>query len=406
MLQLNFISLENFKDASEKELNLYDLIPGNSIRLYIQEWIRVWAENKWGKDVLYHKGLRIQTTINLDMQEKAEKSFSTVIEKWRKSVSKNLNGGMIAMDSRTGKIRALIGGIDFNESQWNRALQAVRQTGSSFKPIVYTAALKKGLSMRNTFSDEPISLEMPGGQLWTPKNWTNKFDGEMTLLRALTLSNNIVTFKALEAIGYDPIISLAKEFGISRQLLEYPSLALGIAEATVEENVAAFNVFTNDGVYVKPYLVEHVKDGWGNKLWSHLPCKKKVLDSVTNSKMIHALAVRMKRVQKLYPVGEWFDSESIGKTGSTNDSATNWFVGATPGLTTAIYVGRDDNKGMGKNVYGNQTSFPIWLNFYRSLTFSEKSFYFDPSLKEVAINWLTGKKVKNLDGKDSVVILQ
>jgi penicillin-binding protein 1A len=406
MYKQGFISNDDFTQGLKKDLCISEIIPGNPMRLYIQEWIRIWAEKNWGRDALYKKGLKIQTTINSTIQQAAEKSFSDVILEWREKIGKSLNGGLLAIETHSGKIKSFIGGLDFNQSQYNRAFQAVRQMGSSFKPIVYTAALQKGLAMNTTYSDEPISFNIPGSGVWEPRNWTNKFEGKITLLRALTLSNNIVTIKALMEVGFDPVIKLAKKFGINRQLNKYHSLALGTSESTVEENTAAFNVFANHGVYVKPYLIEWVKDEFANKIWQHETKKINVLDYKTNSKMVHALAWRMKRSRSFRGPKDWFDSDSIGKTGSTNESTTNWFVGSTPELTTAVYVGRDDAKPLGRKVYGSQTSFPIWLNFYKSLKFKKKTFYFDPALKEVAIDWFTGKKTNKVNDKHAVTMLE
>ncbi len=405
MRDLSFIAETPYQIAMHTNMVLHDHMQGNGMRLYIQEWVRTWAEQKWGRDALYHKGLKIQTTINLQMQDVAEQSFEPVIKRWREKLGDSLNGGMLSVESHSGKIRAMIGGLDFQQSQFNRAFHAVRQTGSSFKPIVYAAAIQQGISLRSLCVDEPIRVEMDAGQKWQPRNWHHRFDGPMTLIKGLTTSSNIVTIKTLLHIGYEPVITLAKEAGITREIHKYPSLALGTAEATVEENVAAFNIFANHGYYVKPYMIEWVKDASGNKMWQNTPYTKRVLDSKTNSKVVGALAVRMQKAQKLSLEDDWIDAESIGKTGSTNNSATTWFVGATPELSTAVYVGRDDNKGMGANVYGSQTSYPIWLEYNKRLRFKKKQFYYDPALKEVSINWLTGENAKG-DGIEIVTILE
>jgi len=405
MNSLGMISQKEFESSCNEPLAIHGSMIGGPMRLYVQEWVRIWAENKWGKDFLENKGIKIYTTLNRQTQEAAEKSFAEIIQQWRGSLGNNLNGGLVAVEPSSGRIKAFVGGLSFSESQYNRAFQATRQMGSSFKPLIYAAALQRGLSMKTVFVDEPISIEMPNGDNYEPRNWTHRFDGAMTLLKALTISDNIVAVKTLLEVGYNPVIELAKSCGLNKQLLPYPSLALGICESTVLENVAAFNIFANNGVYVEPYFIESVKDARGKVLWQSSDAPKhRVLDSKINSKMMHALSWRMRRAKTLY--GNWIDAESIGKTGSTNDSTTNWFVGATPELTTAIYVGRDDAVGMGKDVFGSQTSFPIWLNFYRRLQFKEKSFYVDPDLHEVAINWTTGQNASDMQDPDTATILE
>lgn len=405
MQKLGFITTEEFDAAIKVQLSTNQYINGNPIRLYLQEWLRNWAENKWGKDILYNGGLKIKTTINKDMQEKAEKIFNQKIQQLRQRMGPSLNGGMMSITPETGAIKIMIGGYDFKQSQFNRAFQAIRQMGSSFKPLLYALAVKAGVTMDSVFVDEPFQMKMPSGQLWEPVNWYNQFKGAMTLAQALTISCNIIAIKLFLKIGPAYVVPWARQFGISRNLNEYPSSALGTAEVTVEENVAAFNVFANNGVYVKPYMIEWVKDEYGNKLWETTTYKYRILDSIINSKMVNALSQRMILAKRQSP-NDWIDAEAIGKSGSTNGAATTWFVGATPTLTTAIYVGRDDNKPMGNQLLASRTTFPIWADFYKSLTFLKKHFYKDPSLREYPINWITGQPTTNLNDYKTIVLLQ
>jgi penicillin-binding protein 1A len=407
MFKLGFISEEECRVGREKEMEIQDCISGDAVKLYIQERVRMWAEKKWGKEVLYQKGLKIKTTINSRRQNLAEKLFCKKVEMLREKVGDSLNGGMISIEPRTGKIKVCIGGYDFRESQFNRAFQAVRQMGSSFKPIVYTAAMLDGIEMDTVMIDEPLEMPMPGrDEPWAPKNWTRKFEGAMTLAKALSRSNNIVTIKALLKIGSQKVIDLAKMFGIHRSLSPYPSLALGVAEATVKESVAAFNVFANNGVYVEPYLIEWVKDRYGKKLWEHKRFSKRVLDVKTNSKMVNALSFQLKKLQERLGYKYWIDAEVVGKTGSTNGASTTWYVGATPELTTSVYIGRDDNKPMGRYVFGIHTAYPIWFEFYKKLAFSNKQFYRDPSLREVEIDWTSGHRSYSKEKYNTVVLLK
>ncbi len=391
MLRLGFITNKECERAKKEKLTVLDLVQGNPIRLYILEWIRAWAESMWGKEALYRKGLRIQTSINLDVQAAAEKSFANVVTILRKKIGSELNGGLVSMEPSTGQIKAFIGGFNFKESQFNRAFQAHRQMGSIFKPFIYAYALEHGIELDRVMVDEPIEFTISNGQTWTPKNWTNRFDGPMTLARALTLSNNIITIKLFLELGIQNIVEWAKRFGFKNAVPPYPSAALGTTEVSVEENCAAFNMFANNGMYVKPYLVEWVKDEWGAKLWEYEPVKYRVISSKVASKMINALSHRM-AINKQRSVQGWFDVESIGKTGSTNGAATTWFAGSTPGLTTAVYIGRDDNKQMGSQVFASATVFPVWLGLYTAIPHQKKHFYLDPNLKETAIDWVSGQE--------------
>lgn len=409
MHKLDFITDEQLHTATAKPLHVVQARQENVVRMYIQEWIRMWAEQRWGKDAVYTQGLVIKTTINQQTQRAAEEAFISGITPLQRKMGSSINGGLMTIETTTGAIKASIGGSNFYQSQFNRAFQAYRQIGSSFKPILYALALKQGLELDEVFYDEQITFVMPNGSKWTPKNWNNRFEGPMTLVRALTYSNNLIAIKVLLKIGADPVAAMARAFGFTRSVVSYPSLALGTPEATVVENVAAFNVFANHGVYVQPFLIDWVKDVTGKRLWQHEAAEKQLIDSIVCSKMVRALQVRME-IAKKQNRGDWFDAESIGKSGSTNLAVTTWFVGSTPDFTTAVYVGRDDGKPMGTQVFASKTAYPIWLGVHRELPCSTKRFYLDQRLVNVPIDWLTGE-VAQVDecgeyGEDVVAILK
>jgi penicillin-binding protein 1A len=407
MKKMGFLSPEEYEKGREAEMGVRDRVRGNGILLYIQETIRQWAEGIWGRELLYKGGLRIQSTIHARYQSNAETLFKKKIEELRGRMSDQVNGGMLAIEPSTGKIRVCIGGYDFRQSQFNRAFQAVRQIGSSFKPIVYTAALQQGIAFDSIEVDEPMEIDTGGNRLWKPRNWTHRFDGEMTLARALSCSNNIITIKTFLKVGAKPVLGLAKLFGYHRGLYPYPSLALGITEATVEENVAAFNVFANNGFYIKPHMVESVKNQWGERIWEYEDePRRQVLDPRTNSQMVNLLSLRLKVLHRQLGKVYWPKEDLIGKTGSTNDAITTWYVGATPELTTGIYIGRDDSRPMGKRVFGMQTTFPVWFDFVKKLKGKKKHFYIDPRLKETTIDWWTGERSSDEDDINIITLLQ
>ena len=405
MRKLNFITTDEYNAAVATKMAINDFAPGNPIRMYTQEWVRLWAEQTFGKDVLYQKGLKIKTTINTPTQEHAEQAFNDVVHKLRVKLGDKLNGGMMALEPNTGKIKAMIGGYDFKQSQYNRATQAKRQIGSTFKPILYSLAMRAGIEMDSVFIDEPIEMQMPNGSIWRPMNWDNNFNGPMTLARAITMSVNTISIKLFMKISGAYVAPWSRQFGITRHLTEYPSAALGTAEATVEENAAAFNVFANNGVYVKPYLIEWVKDEHGNKIFEGAPASKRILDARLCSRMVKLLELRMLSHQRHYGK-EWIAGQSIGKTGSTNGASSTWFVGATPTLTTALYIGCDDNTPMGSNLLASRTAFPVWYQFYKHLPTTRKQFYKDPSLQEYHVNWITGQPAASAHEPDVVTLLR
>lgn len=402
MKSIGFINDEEFTTAKEKPLKLHEAVQGSSIRMYIQEWIRTWAEQQWGKDALYNKGLVIQSTINVAMQDAAEKSFAEIVTSMRATQGPSLNGGMVVLDAATGRMKVMVGGLSFIESQFNRAVQASRQIGSSIKPILYALALSHGYDMDDVAIDEPIEVRRHDGKPWRPRNWHRKFDGPMTFARALITSNNTIAVKILLTLGASRLNAKLECFGIKKGLTAYPTSALGTAHASVKENAAAFNVFINNGMYVEPHMIEAVKNAGGKTLWRHKIVPRRVLDSKVSSKIVKVLLGSMKLSKKFWEDEGWVDSEAIGKTGSTNGAATVWFVGGTPEYTTALYLGRDDNKPLGRMVYASKTAFPIWLNFAKQVSARVKNFYFDPKLEEISIDWRTGKQV---DPEDKLGII-
>jgi penicillin-binding protein 1A len=327
------------------------------------------------------------------MQSEAENAYIPVVYQLQEVHSNKLNGGLISIETNTGKIKVVIGGLDFKKSQFNRAFQAKRQIGSSFKPILYAFGITKGFQLDSVFIDEPIEMMQPNGQVWTPKNSNDKFEGPMTLARALTYSNNIISIKLyLQLYQQQGWVQWIRKFGINTDVPPYPSSALGTIEITPEENCAAFNVFANNGNYVKPYLIEWVKDEHGNKIWEGEIEQRPAIDPKTASIMVNALSQRMIFNKQSVGNKNWINAETIGKSGSTIGAASAWFVGSTPSLTTAVYIGRDDNKPMGKAVFASKTAFPIWFNFNKHIKHEKQHFKLGADLKEVVINWHTGEQ--------------
>ncbi|MCB9493696.1 MAG: PBP1A family penicillin-binding protein [Epsilonproteobacteria bacterium] len=405
MCKLGFIDEQRWQQARELPLELDDLAVSSNVKLYIQEWVRSWAEQQWGRDVLYQKGLVIKTTLDSAVQAQAQQAFLDQLDELRQKHGNQINGGLMTIDTTTGGIRAMIGGVDFKQSQFNRAIQASRQLGSAFKPFLYACGLHDGVNMERVFVDEPLEMEISPGKMWKPNNWHKKFEGSMTLVRALAKSNNIITIKLLLELGPERVCEWSKKFGLARCLTPYPSLALGTSEATIEETVAAFNVFANNGVYVQPYLIEHVRDKAGKRLYEHEGVQHRVLDHTLNSKMVNMLTHCMKHARTRYG-NDWLDTQTIGKTGSTNGAASMWFIGATPELSTALYIGRDDGRSLGNYFYASKTALPIWVNMHKGIPTYTKQFYIDPRLQEVSIDWFTGQECSEVDSKRVVTVLR
>lgn len=401
MADLHYISKEDSQKAQQQSLQICAGRP--SIAPHFKETLRIMLEGIVGKKELYAGGLKIQTTINTTLQKNAEQKFVEHVTKLQKELHPSVDGALIAMDPKTGEIKALVGGVDFKRSQFNRALQARRQMGSIFKPLIYAVAMEQGMNFAHIEIDEPITIELPT-ITWTPQNNTRTFEGPMTLARALSLSNNIVSIKTLMRIGIEPVIALAKKCRIQATLYPYPSLALGCVDITLLEAIGSFNIFANNGMYVEPHYVVWIKNQSGKKIWKTEPIKERVISSRASDQVAQVLGIGIQRFLKRIKKTSC-TSEAIGKTGTTNESRTCWFSGATPELTTSIYIGCDDNRSLGKNIYAALTAFPIWLGLYENLSPQKTSFVYDPTLKEINIHWKSGEVVQQVNDHDIVSLL-
>lgn len=388
MKHLGFITAQEYEDAIAHSVEIkdksYDVFAPHA-----KEMLRIQLETIVGKTALYSSGLHVQTTLNKKMQEAAQEAFKTEIVKLRKELGDEIDGGMIVIDRKTGEVKALVGGFDFVASKFNRAIQARRQIGSILKPLIYAIALEKGITFADTEVDEPTEW-VQGNTIWAPNNYNKKFNGTITLAYALSHSNNIVAIKTFLRVGPHPVINLAKKCRITSNFHTYPSLALGCVDTTLCEGAGMFNVFANDGIYVEPHVVSWIKDRWGTRIYKATVDNERVIDSRIVGQIKAVLTLGLQRVKNMYSAYNWIKSEAMSKTGTTNDSRTCWFIGSTPTLTTAVYVGFDDNRPMGNNVYPIRTAFPIWLAFNRVIESPEKTFSYDPSLQKKIINERTG----------------
>jgi penicillin-binding protein 1A len=269
-------------------------------------------------------------------------------------------GALVAIDNTTGGITAMVGGRDFSESKFDRATQALRQVGSSFKPYVYTAVIDKGASPDDTVLDEPVTFDTGSGP-YTPHNYDEKFEGLITLRRALAQSRNIPALKLASKVGIKTVIDYAERFGITARLPPYLPVALGSAEVTLMEQTSAYSVFPNDGVRVTPRYITKVTDYEGRVLEEDYPEVKDVVSARTarimtamlHEVVLHGTAAAAGKLP--FPAG--------GKTGTTNDFTDAWFVGFSPSMTCGVWMGFDEKKSLGAKETGAHAALPIWMNF-------------------------------------------
>ena len=268
---------------------------------------------------------------------------------------------LLAIDNPTGEVKAMVGGYDFDQSKFNRATQAVRQTGSSFKVYVYATALEQGASPFDTIVDEPVTFRS-GGQNYSPKNYDLKFEGRITLRRALADSRNVPAVRLIEHVGVQNTIDMARRFGITSPLPPYLPLALGSADLSLLEHTSAFTVFPDDGIHIEPHDIRRVTSYDGAVLEEPRPNVKDVVQpdvARTMTAMLEEVVqfgtgVRAKELGRV----------SAGKTGTTNDFTDAWYIGFTPHITAGVWVGNDDKRiSLGKKETGARAALPIWLEF-------------------------------------------
>ncbi len=312
----------------------------------------------------------VYTTLDLHLQRLAQDAVSSGIAKVDQLLSKRRRGrvpqaALIAVDPRTGDILAMVGGRSYNQSQFNRAVSASRQPGSIFKPFVFLAAFERAaeegtvLSPASLVNDEPTTFDA-NGTPWTPANYENEYDGDITLRRALAMSRNAATVKVAETAGFDRIAALWKRIGAGTAPRAFPSIALGVFEATPFEIASAYTLFSNGGETraLRPLL--RVQRGQ-----TELLAKDSVTKRVARADTTYLVTNMMRSVLSegtgAAVRASGFSMDAAGKTGTTNDLRDAWFVGFTPQLLTVVWVGLDDNQALGLS--GGQAALPIWLAF-------------------------------------------
>ncbi len=270
-------------------------------------------------------------------------------------------GALLSIDNSTGEIKAMVGGYSFEDSKFNRATQALRQVGSSFKIYVYADALERGASPFDTIVDLPYTT-ISGGQPYTPHNYDEKFEGTITLRRALAGSRNVPAVELAEKLGINSVVDMARRFGITTPLPPYLPLALGAADMKLIEHVAAFTVFPDDGIRIDPYMIRRVASYDGALLEEAHP----QVHDVVSPEVARTMTAMLEDVIKFGTgvAGKALGRPAAGKTGTTQDYTDAWFIGYTPQITAGVWVGFDDKQiSLGKRETGARAALPIWLEF-------------------------------------------
>lgn len=342
-----------------------------------------------GMEMLYSSGLTIQTTIDLTMQQKAEDALSSGLEK----VNNDINGALVAIDPTSGYIKAMVGGRDWQKSQYNRVYAKV-QPGSAFKPFLYTAAISSGYTAASTVYCEPVIYQQPGGEPYTPRDHKVGFHYRPFILKkALAISDNVIAVRLTDMLGPGALVHYAKSMGIESPLRSYLSLALGTSEVTPLEMAVAYGPLANQGIRTKPLYIIKVTDSSGRVLEESRPQLSKVIDE----KVAFIVTDMLKAA--VQPGGtaaqlSWMVSRPVaGKTGTTEDYTNAWFVGYSPELVTSVYVGYDD-KGKKVGLTGGDIAAPIWGNFMENALKDTKVTDFEKPVGVIQVNVCTADGLK------------
>ena len=295
--------------------------------------------------------------VSVISKEEGRKEWNLTLEQ-----TPEVEAALLCIETKTGKVKAMVGGRDFASSQFNRAIQSQRQPGSAFKPIIYAAALDKGFTVSSVIVDAPIAFaNAETDSVWKPKNYDDKFKGFTLFREGLIESRNVITVKILQDIGVRYAIDYAKKMGITSTLDRNLSLALGTSGVSLLELVKAYSVFANQGRLIDPCFIKKVVDRDGNVLVEYYPNPRKVIEEST----AYVMTYLMEEVIK-YGTGKRvsvINRPAAGKTGTTNELNDAWFMGYTPEYVTGVWVGFDNRKSLGSKETGAQAASPIWLDF-------------------------------------------
>ncbi len=351
---------------------------------YFAEHVRRKLEREYGAIAIYREGLRVYTTLDLDLQIAAEKAVEDHLRRLEGAFNyvvrdtlgleatpdngvqtDYIQGALIALDPATGYVLAMVGGRDYVESNWNRATQSLRQPGSAFKVFVYTAAIDNGYTPADIIMDDPMVVNMPDGSQWRPKNYMDKYYGPVTLRYALAKSINIPAIKLADRLGQQTVVEYSQRMGISSRLRPYRSIALGSFEVTLLELTSAIGVLANSGIRAEPMTITKIETRDGKVLERNNPVKTEVLNAQTAYVMTDMLESVIDYGTAASVKWRGLDRTVAGKTGTTDDYTDAWFVGYSPDIVAGVWVGFDAKQTMGEKQEGARVALPIWVNFMK-----------------------------------------
>jgi penicillin-binding protein 1B len=388
MAQLH-VTAADLVAAKTQTLSVNRHMPSRTIAPFFIDFLRQQLTASYGEDVLQSEGLAIYTTLDVALQRMAERAVQkslAELEASAKSLVANddnrLQAALIALEPSTGYVRAMVGGRDYAASPFNRAVQMRRQVGSAFKPFVYTAAFLRAYEDRNyhftgatMLKDEPLTIPS-GGKPWSPQNFDGKFEGDVTVRHALEHSRNVPTARVALDVGLDRVIAAARQMGVIAKLEPYPSLALGVAEMSPLELAASYAPLASQGYYCEPIAIRDVVDRNGRVLEKRGVKPRRALPTQVAYLVTHILEGVLETGTAAGARRMGLKIPAAGKTGTTNEGHDAWFVGYTPSLLAATWVGFDREKNVG--LTGARAALPIWTRFMIDYARGQQGDAFEP----------------------------
>jgi penicillin-binding protein 1A len=372
MVEEGYVSAATARMAFDQQLELStSKETADGAEYYLQQ-VSNYVIKKYGQEMLTTGGITIYTCLNPVLQQNGITAIKKGVNAYKnKKRGRNKpQAALVAMETDTGRIRALVGGTDYTVSQFDRATQARRQPGSAFKPVVYAAALERGFSPNSIIDDSPLALKgAKRGKIWRPQNFDNRFGGPTTLREGLIHSRNIVAIKLLQEVGIEPVVKLARKLGISSEITADLTLALGSSGVSLLELTGVYTAFANHGRYARPILIEKIVDHAGNVLEENRPKLNKVLSRQTADYVDSMLQGVIKNGTGKKAQG--LKVTAAGKTGTTDRYMDAWFIGYTSQLVTGVWMGHDRKISMGAGASGGRVAAPIWLDFMKKARHEE-----------------------------------
>ncbi|HSJ15683.1 MAG TPA: PBP1A family penicillin-binding protein [Longimicrobiales bacterium] len=382
MAEQGLITAEQRDEAADADLRLRQRTAKSQERApYFVEAVRRLLEVQLG-DALYTEGYTIHTTLDLGAQGAAERALSAqlqAVESGRYGTFRHrtyaslmadtttdasagtqyLQGAMIVMEAATGDVLALIGGRDFDDSEFNRATQAQRQPGSAFKPFVYAAALQAGIPATHRLIDQPLRMVIDGGRVWEPRNYESGYSGVVTMRQALMYSKNVATVRLANEVGLGAVLRVAENMGLGR-MQAHPAVVLGTAEVTPIGLTSAYGAFATLGNRPHPRFVTRVVDRHGATVWSQPSSTERVIDPAVAFLTVSMMQDVVNRGTGTGVRAVGFRGTAAGKTGTTQDAADVWFVGITPEIVATVWVGFDKRQRILSGATGGEIAAPVW----------------------------------------------